>query len=152
MRTARRLALAATVPAAAKHGCLISDGESQEKLRHRLKPLQAVRPAGARTVARLVPSGVKRRIRERAKKAILRPAPLSLPFVPDREIARLQSCRYQLPIDKAQRVLGYRPSVSFREGCARTEAWLRFAVGMDNHLPRDAHEAARVVAHTDARE
>ncbi len=42
------------------------------------------------------------------------------------EMAGLQRCAYKLPTAKAEKVLGYRPSVSFEEGCRRSLAWLRF--------------------------
>jgi len=41
------------------------------------------------------------------------------------EIAELQRCQWRLPHDKAARVLGYAPPVSFAEGCRRSIAWLR---------------------------
>ncbi len=43
------------------------------------------------------------------------------------EMAGLERCKYKLPIRKAEDLLGYRPSVSFEEGCRRAVAWLRFA-------------------------
>lgn len=43
--------------------------------------------------------------------------------VPD-EIARLQRCRWRLPNDKAVRMLGYDPPVSFEAGCQRSVEWL----------------------------
>jgi nucleoside-diphosphate-sugar epimerase len=52
-----------------------------------------------------------------------------LPII-DREIASWQCCRYVLPIDKAQNLLGYEPPVTFSEGCRRTRDWIRFAFGM----------------------
>jgi len=44
--------------------------------------------------------------------------------VPD-EIAQLQRCQWRLPHDKAARMLGYAPPVSFGEGCRRSIAWLQ---------------------------
>jgi nucleoside-diphosphate-sugar epimerase len=44
-----------------------------------------------------------------------------------REMAMLYSCQYKLPHDKAARILGYRPPVSFQEAMRRTAAWLAFA-------------------------
>ena len=44
-----------------------------------------------------------------------------------REMAMLYSCQYKLPHDKAARILGYRPPVSFQEAIRRTAAWLAFA-------------------------
>jgi nucleoside-diphosphate-sugar epimerase len=45
------------------------------------------------------------------------------PHVPD-EIARLQRCRWRLPNDKAVRMLGYAPPVTFEAGCQRSVEWL----------------------------
>ena len=51
---------------------------------------------------------------------------------PPRSIATLEmellgSCRYKLPFDKATRLLGYEPPVSFDLACRRMVAWLGFA-------------------------
>jgi nucleoside-diphosphate-sugar epimerase len=43
------------------------------------------------------------------------------------EMGMLYSCSYKLPHEKATRILGYQPPVSFQEACRRTVAWLRFA-------------------------
>lgn len=43
------------------------------------------------------------------------------------EIVGLQTCRWLVPYDKAARVLGYQPEVSFAEGMRRTIGWLEFA-------------------------
>lgn len=48
----------------------------------------------------------------------------------DREIASLQRCNYVLPIDKARKLLGYGPPITFAEGCRRTREWLWFAFGL----------------------
>jgi nucleoside-diphosphate-sugar epimerase len=50
------------------------------------------------------------------------PAPL-----PDLQRTLLQTCAWKLPSDKAKRLLGYSPHVSFTEGCRRSIEWLRFA-------------------------
>jgi nucleoside-diphosphate-sugar epimerase len=47
--------------------------------------------------------------------------------VPDLERTLLQTCAWKLPSDKAKRMLGYSPQVSFTEGCRRSVEWLRFA-------------------------
>jgi nucleoside-diphosphate-sugar epimerase len=44
-----------------------------------------------------------------------------------REMALLYGCRVKLPHAKASAVLGYRPLVTFEEGCRRTIDWLAFA-------------------------
>jgi nucleoside-diphosphate-sugar epimerase len=43
------------------------------------------------------------------------------------EQSLLQTCRHKLPHDKAARILGYEPRVSFRESCQRTVGWMTFA-------------------------
>jgi len=43
------------------------------------------------------------------------------------EMAMLYSCTVKLSDAKARRVLGYKPTVSFEEGCRRTLGWLAFA-------------------------
>ena len=43
------------------------------------------------------------------------------------EKALLHTCTYKLPWSKAEERLGYRPVVSFAEGCRRGVAWLEFA-------------------------
>lgn len=40
------------------------------------------------------------------------------------EMAMLYRCEYKLPYQKAQKMLGYEPTVSFMEGCDRTLDWL----------------------------
>jgi 2-alkyl-3-oxoalkanoate reductase len=45
----------------------------------------------------------------------------------DHEMSLLQTCTYRFPIDKARRLLGYVPPVSFDEACRRTLGWLQFA-------------------------
>ncbi len=40
-------------------------------------------------------------------------------------MAILQQSQYQLPYDKAKRLLGYEPIVSFEEGCRRSIEWLQ---------------------------
>jgi hypothetical protein len=49
--------------------------------------------------------------------------PAARPFVTP-EIAALQRCRWRLPNDKAVRLLGYDPPVTFAEGCRRSLDWL----------------------------
>jgi len=44
-----------------------------------------------------------------------------------REMALLHSCAVRLPCTKAERLLEYRPPVTFEEGCRRSLAWLAFA-------------------------
>ena len=44
-----------------------------------------------------------------------------------REMGLLYNCQYKLPHTKAAHLLGYRPPVSFQDGCRRTLGWLAFA-------------------------
>lgn len=46
---------------------------------------------------------------------------------PTAEMVALQSCSYKVPHEKATRVLGYKPLVSFEEGMRRSISWLQFA-------------------------
>jgi nucleoside-diphosphate-sugar epimerase len=39
-------------------------------------------------------------------------------------MAALYQCQYKLPDQKAQKILGYEPIVSFSEACDRTIRWL----------------------------
>lgn len=43
------------------------------------------------------------------------------------ETSQLHQCRYRLPDVKARHLLGYKPVATFKEGCARSIGWLRFA-------------------------
>jgi 2-alkyl-3-oxoalkanoate reductase len=49
------------------------------------------------------------------------------PRVADLERTLLQTCSWKLSSEKAERMLGYSPQVSFPEGCHRSVEWLRFA-------------------------
>jgi nucleoside-diphosphate-sugar epimerase len=83
---------------------------------------------------RVLPVGLKRALRQGwnaaneppddATKDRGRPSP-----TPDPLLVRLQTCNYQLPTAKARDLLGYRPQISFDEGCRRTREWLRFIIG-----------------------
>jgi nucleoside-diphosphate-sugar epimerase len=54
------------------------------------------------------------------------PAHGGAPFL-DAMHARLQQCSVRLPINKAERLLGYEPPVSFEEGVQRSIAWMQTA-------------------------
>ena len=60
-----------------------------------------------------------------------RSSPWALPSPPKPvatlEMELLSRCRYKFPFDKAARLLGYEPRVSFELACRRTVAWLAFA-------------------------
>jgi predicted dehydrogenase/nucleoside-diphosphate-sugar epimerase len=71
-------------------------------------------------------------LRARARRLVpglrdIPPAGADAAPVVSREMALLQQCRYRLPMAKAEALLGYRPVVSFEEGCRRSVAWLEFA-------------------------
>jgi nucleoside-diphosphate-sugar epimerase len=65
------------------------------------------------------------------QETVLRSSPWALPSPPERvatlEMALLYRCGYKLPFDKAAKILGYEPRVSFELACRRTIAWLAFA-------------------------
>jgi nucleoside-diphosphate-sugar epimerase len=44
-----------------------------------------------------------------------------------REMAALQQCEWQMPCAKAEKILGYKPQISFAEGMERSIGWLKFA-------------------------
>jgi nucleoside-diphosphate-sugar epimerase len=43
------------------------------------------------------------------------------------EMAALQQCAWQMPCTKAEKLLGYKPQISFAEGMERSIGWLKFA-------------------------
>jgi len=47
--------------------------------------------------------------------------------IPDLDTLAIQTCETRFSIEKARRVLGYEPRVSFAEGMQLTQQWLRFA-------------------------
>jgi nucleoside-diphosphate-sugar epimerase len=57
------------------------------------------------------------------------------------EMTLLYQCRYKLLSQKAENLLGYKPLVSFAEGCRRSVAWLAFA-GYPIVEPRPEYERA----------
>src|SRR6185369_1393930 len=57
----------------------------------------------------------------------------------DSYVASLQACRYQLPISKADKLLGYRPKTTFAEGSARTAKWLQFSLGLHTETDKAGH-------------
>ncbi len=109
-------------------------GESRrEHMRQRLqrlvesKPLQRVKP--------LVPPGLMAAYRtllvrplseRRAEPEAWEPPAPRRPSVA-LDMGLLQLCEYKLPNDKAARLLGYAPPVSFAEGMRRSVGWLEFA-------------------------
>jgi nucleoside-diphosphate-sugar epimerase len=53
------------------------------------------------------------------------PAPVR--FTTTEELSLLQQCQWQLPQQKAQKILGYIPKISAEEGMQRSLQWLKFA-------------------------
>jgi nucleoside-diphosphate-sugar epimerase len=53
--------------------------------------------------------------------------PSPQPFTTTEELTLLQQCQWQLPQQKAEKILGYRPQVSSAEGMRRSLQWLKFA-------------------------
>ncbi len=51
------------------------------------------------------------------------------------DMSLLQQCSYKLPNTKAERLLNYRPSVTFEEGMKRTIGWMKFAGYHVRHEP-----------------
>jgi nucleoside-diphosphate-sugar epimerase len=99
---------------------------SREKRKRRLETLHQIARAGSMVMGHLVPETTKERLSSRLQSAI---QSAEVPFPLRSELVSLQMCQYQLPIAKAERVLGYRPAVGFDEACRRTEAWLQFSMG-----------------------
>ena len=81
----------------------------------------------------VVPAAVKRAAKAAlaALPAPAMPSPWLLPKPPAPaitfEMSELQRCSWKFPHEKAARILGYKPVVSFGEGMRRSAGWLRFA-------------------------
>jgi len=96
------------------------------------------RMEGIRTLPRVqrVIARIPGRLKGAAKGALRGFAPAQAPSpwrfpprkrpVPTREMVLLQQCDYRLPGDKARRLLGYEPVVSFDEGFQRTFDWIKW--------------------------
>lgn len=156
---------AATVPAAAGHAFLLTDGERvtwrdfYRSIADAVdRDLSDVTNVSLDEMRRLQRSSVLRKrfaaikqspvsrlaiglLSEKAKhvaRAVLAapPPPPGTPAPPpggpavDPEVASLQWCERQLPIAKAQAVLGYQPRVGFADASQRTASWIRFALGV----------------------
>jgi 2-alkyl-3-oxoalkanoate reductase len=110
------------------------DPVSRVAARYRWEAMRASRPA--RQVLSLFHPRLRRAV-VAALTALLRRSPRPSPSpwtVPPPaspratlEMSLLYRCDYKLPHDKATRLLGYEPIVSFTEGCRRTVGWLAFA-------------------------
>jgi 2-alkyl-3-oxoalkanoate reductase len=90
-----------------------------------LKVTQSLLPIFPTRLKRAVKSAIT------AWKELPARSPWELPVPPaptvTLEMADLHRCPFKLPNEKAKRVLGYEPIVSFDEGCRRTMEWMRFA-------------------------
>jgi nucleoside-diphosphate-sugar epimerase len=90
-----------------------------------LPPLKLIKP--------LFPSAAVR-MAKAALNALPAPVPAS-PWQDSRgprprvtaEIAALQLCNWRMPCAKAEKLLGYKPEISFSEGMHRSIGWLKFA-------------------------
>lgn len=101
-------------------------------LRRRLR--EARESAPARAISSLVPKRLKRAAWaawEKPEVTGTAPSPWELPEPPTPvvtlEMGLLYRCQYKFPIEKAARLLGYKPLVSFEAACQRTVRWLEFA-------------------------
>ena len=102
-------------------------------LRELARAFERSRPG--RAIAYLIPKRVRRGIRVAMSPVLpvnaspwaIPTAPLSLLPAATLEMSLLYRCAWKLPDAKARRILGYRPHVSFAEGCRRTIGWLGFA-------------------------
>jgi nucleoside-diphosphate-sugar epimerase len=102
---------------------------------------QSLSPEFKRQVLRVLPLSITRTLRKWAASPPASPDSAGagnssgalLPRL-DHEIVSLQQCRYVLPIQKAQSLLGYVPPFTFAEGCGKTAHWLRFAFGLASAL------------------
>ena len=100
-------------------------------LGHSLGALRASKPVQA--LLPLVPAALKLAVKGAIKAATAPPppSPWQLPAVApptlSEELTQLQLCAVQLPSAKAERLLGYRPPVSFAAGMQRSIGWLGFA-------------------------
>jgi nucleoside-diphosphate-sugar epimerase len=65
----------------------------------------------------LIPNKSNQMAKGTAQKTLQQPAL-------NQEMALLYQCQYKLPCQKAQKILGYEPIVSFSEACRRTIDWL----------------------------
>jgi 2-alkyl-3-oxoalkanoate reductase len=143
--------LALDVPAADGEAFLIGDGE-ELRWRDFYRPVaeafgididrlpQGIEPRPASFVTGLRRSRPVQRALRRLPKPLReglraawranRPSATSaIPAAPEISLEQslLHRCSYKLPWEKARRMLGYEPPVSFEEGCRRSIAWLAFA-------------------------
>ena len=112
---------------------IISEQEPNQKLSwfERLEPIRVSQPVQG--LLSIVPHRF-RVAAYRAYETILEPQgdkspiqPEQGPLIISREMAMLYSCQHKLSHEKAVRILGYEPPVSFEEAIQLTVAWLSFA-------------------------
>jgi nucleoside-diphosphate-sugar epimerase len=79
----------------------------------------------------LIPEGLKQGLKQlKSKRSQITsesaptPPVISQPVVTEM-MSILQQSQYKLPFEKAEKLLGYQPIVSFQEGCDRSIEWLR---------------------------
>ncbi len=105
----------------------------RRNLREWIRSLEANR--SARAMASLIPKRIRRGLFA-AMEPVARPGlstwadpkPIHAPRpVATLEMSLLYRCAWKLPDTRARRLLGYRPVVSFAEGCRRTIGWMGFA-------------------------
>ena len=135
-------------------------GESRrERLRNRLQDLIETRPV--QRIKPHIPRGLMTAYKAFVVQPLAgrRPAPdLWTPPAGRRpmvalDMGHLQLNTYKLPNDKAARLLGYVPPVSFAEGMRRSVGWLRFAgypVADGAGRPAEAGRPARLAVGADA--
>lgn len=103
----------------------------QRGFAHHLGALRTSRPVQA--LLPLVPASFKQAVKGAITAATSPPPsspwqlPTAAPPLLSEEMTQLQLCAVQLPITKAERILGYQPTLSFAEGMQRSIGWLGFA-------------------------
>jgi nucleoside-diphosphate-sugar epimerase len=103
----------------------------------RASPSERLARLAATDVAMALMPALPARLKRIAKAAA---AAWTYPAVPDawrlpdavrphvtEELCQLQSCQWRFPTAKAERVLGYKPGLTFAAAMERTAAWMRFA-------------------------
>lgn len=94
---------------------------------------EAVAGPFAQKLLPLVPGGIKQGVKRLLASAPAAANAWSLPSRPapriTQELALLQQCQWRFPHTKAEKQLGYQPTITFEEGLQRSLQWLAFAEG-----------------------